>query len=329
MRPSSALLAGVVLILLVPTQGARAQEASLEAGRKAYENSEYATAIALLKAAAAKEPGNGELQLLLTKAYLGAEQIDAAVASGQRAVASNPKNSEYHNWLGQAYGEKADHASMFSAFPLARKTQKEFETAVQLDERNFDAAQNLIEYDCTAPSVVGGGEEKAQPLIQKLLALDASQGHFAAGKCRLQKKDVVAAEAEFVQALESKPQSVDIIQEMADYFANRGAADRVLAAADAAQAAAPEDLRGPFFRAVGWILNSEKLPESEMILRDFIQAVPRRPSYPGLWSAHYWLGQLYEKQKNTAAARGEYEAALKLNAKYKKAQDARKRLGKS
>jgi len=218
---------------------------------------------------------------------------------------------------------------MFSAFPLARKTQKEFETAVQLDEHNFDAAQNLIEYDCTAPSVVGGGEEKAQPLIHKLLALDASQGHFAAGKCRLQKKDVTGAEAEFVKALESKPKSVDTIQEIAAYFANRGAADRVLAAADAAQTAAPEDPCGPFFLAVGWILKAERLPESEKILQNFIQAVPRRPSYPGPWSAHYWLGQLYEKQKNTAAARGEYEAALKLNAKFKKAQDALKHLGKS
>ncbi len=216
---------------------------------------------------------------------------------------------------------------MFSAFPLARKTQKEFQTAVQLDERNFDAVQNLIEYDCTAPSVVGGGEDKAQPLIQKLLALDASQGHFAAGKCRLQKKNVAAAEAEFVKALHSKPKSLDIIQEMAAYFANRGAADRVLEAADAALAAAPDDPRVPFFRAVGWILKAIKLPESEKILRNLTHTVPWRPSYPGLWSVHYWLGQLYEKQQNTAAARVEYETALKLNAKYKKAQDALKHLG--
>jgi len=327
MRSCSALLAGAFLLLFAPTPCLLAQDTSLEAGRKAYENSEYATAIELLKAAAAKEPGNGEIQLLLTKAYLGAQQIDAAVASGEKAVAINPKNSEFHNWLGQAYGEKADHASMFSAPSLARKTQKEFQTAVQLDERNFDAAQNLVEYDCQAPSFVGGGEDKAQPLIQKLLALDASQGHFAAGKCRLQKKDVPAAEAEFVKALESKPKSLDIIQEMAAYFANHGAADRVLQAADAAQAAAPEDPRAPFFRALGWILKGEKLPEAEKILRNFMQVVPRRPSYPELWSAHYWLGQLYEKQKNKAAARGEYEAALKLNAKYKKAQDALKHLG--
>ncbi len=327
MRSRSALLAAVLFVLVAQAPGAQAQEASLEAGRKAYENSEYVTAIEILKAAAAKEPDNGEVQLLLAKAYLGADQFDAAVTSGERAVAINPKNSEYHNWLGQAYGQKADHASMFSAFPLARKTQKEFQTAVQLDERNFDAVQNLIEYDCTAPSVVGGGEDKAQPLIQKLLALDASQGHFAAGKCRLQKKNVAAAEAEFVKALHSKPKSLDIIQEMAAYFANRGAADRVLEAADAALAAAPDDPRVPFFRAVGWILKAIKLPESEKILRNLTHTVPWRPSYPGLWSVHYWLGQLYEKQQNTAAARVEYETALKLNAKYKKAQDALKHLG--
>jgi len=81
-------------------------------------------------------------------------------------VAINPQSSVYHQWLGEAYGQKAAHASMLSAYPLARKTQKEFETAVQLDEHNFDAAQDLVEYDCTAPSIVGGGEDKAQPLIR-------------------------------------------------------------------------------------------------------------------------------------------------------------------
>jgi tetratricopeptide (TPR) repeat protein len=307
----------------------RAQEAPLDAARRAYECTDYAEAIAILDEAAAKEPGNGEIQLLLTKAHIGVEQFNAAEKSGERAVAINPKNSEYHNWLGQAYGGKADHSLVFTAYSLARKTRKEFETAVQLDERNFDAAQHLVEYDCTAPSFVGGGEEKAQPLIQNLLLLDASQGHYAAGNCRRLKKDFAAADAEFIKALESHPKSLDIIEEIAGYFANRGSAERVLSAADAAEAAAPADPRGQFFRAMGWILQAEKLPDAERILLNYIHAVPRHPTYPGPWAAHYWLGQLYEKQKNVAAARGEYGAALKLNAKYKRAQDALKRIGKS
>ena len=329
MRVCRALLAALLLYMVVHAPCGRAQEASLEAGREAYESTDYATAIRILNAAAAKEPNNGEIQLLLTKAYLGAEQFNAAEKSGERAVAIDPKNSEYHNWLGQAYGGKADHSSMFSAYPLARKTRKELATAVQLDERNFDAAQHLVEFDCTAPPFVGGGEEKARPLIQKLLTLDASQGHYAAGNCQRLKKDFAGADAEFMKALESHPKSLDNIEEIAGYFANRGSAGRVLSAADAAEAAAPADPRGQFFRAMGWILQREKLPDAEKIILNYINAVPRHPSYPGPWSAHYWLGQLYEKQENLAAARGEYRAALKLNAKYKKAQDALKQLGKS
>ena len=329
MRVRIAPREGLLLCLLLQAPGGRAEEASLEAGRAAYERTDFAAAIAILNAAAAKEPSNGEIQLLLTKAYLGAEEFNAAEKSGERAVASNPKNSEYHNWLGQAYGEKASHASIFSAYSLARKTRKEFETAVQLDERNFDAAQHLIEFDCSAPSIVGGGEEKAQPLIQKLLALDASEGHFAAGNCRGQKKDFSGADAEFMKALDSRPKSADMIDEIASHFANRGMAGRVLIAADAVEAVAPEDPRGGFYRAVGWILQGEKLQGAEKILQHYIHAVIRRPSYPGLATAHYWLGQLYEKQKNITAARGEYETILKLNAKHKKAQEALKQLGKS
>ncbi len=329
MRVCRALLAALLLSLAVQGIAGIAQEAPLEAARRAYERTDYAEAIAILDAAAAKEPNNGEIQLLLTKAHIAVEQFNAAEKSGERAVAIDPSNSEYHNWLGQAYGGKADHSSLFVAYTLARKTRKEFEIAMQLDDRNLDAAQHLVEYDCTAPSFVGGGEEKARPVIQKLLLIDASQGHYAAGNCRRLKKDFAAADAEFIEALESHPNSLDIIEEIAGYFANRGLPERVLSAADAAEAAAPADPRGRFFRAMAWILLGEKLPDAEKILLNYIQAVPRHPSYPGPWAAHYWLGQLYEKQKNLAAARGEYAAALKLNAKYKRAQDALKRLGKS
>ena len=112
------------------------QSDAFEAGRRAYESSDYAKAAAELQAAAAKEPQNGDIQLLLTKSYLELQERDAAINSAERAVAIDPKSSVYHEWLGRAYGEKADHSSMFSAPGLARKTHREFEIAVQLDEKN-------------------------------------------------------------------------------------------------------------------------------------------------------------------------------------------------
>src|SRR5256885_4153746 len=87
------------------------QEAGLEAGRRAYEASDYAKAIQALQAAAAKDPQSGDVHLLLAKSYLEMEQLDAAIRSAERAVAIDPQISKYHEWLGRAYGEKADKVS--------------------------------------------------------------------------------------------------------------------------------------------------------------------------------------------------------------------------
>lgn len=317
---------GLTLLLAIPS---RAQNSSLDAAKLAYERGEYGKAISLLGPEAEKNTNNGDVYLLLTKSYLHTNQVGAAVKSAEKAVSLNPNNSAYHDWLGQAYGEKASHASMFTAYPLARKTQKEFEIAVSLDDHNFAAAQNLVEYDCTAPSVVGGGEDKAKPVIEKLMGMDPSQAHYAQGNCRLQKKDYDGATAEFLKALESKPRSMDLVNDLATYFALRGDADHLLAAASAGEAISSMDPRVKFFRAVGWILKGEKLNEAETNLRDFLQGPPHNDDYPSFSSAHYWIGRLYESEKNTLGARTEYETALKLNPQYKNAQDALKKLGGS
>src|SRR5580704_186594 len=238
------------------------QETDLDAGRRAYEASDYTKAIQVLQVAAAKNPQNGDVHLLLTKSYLELQERDAAVRSAERAVSLDPQNSLYHEWLGRAYGEKADHASMFSAISLAKKTRKEFETAVQLDGKNFAARQALIEFDCSAPGLVGGGEEKALPQIKELAEIDAAEGHYAAGNCRRQKKDFDAADAEFTKALESKAKSVELIYDIGDYAVRRAQIERLLAVADAGERVNPKDPRGKFYRGVALVLKKEN-PERE------------------------------------------------------------------
>jgi len=318
----------VALLCLFIWQGLNlAQDASLETARSAYDKGDNLKAIEILKGAASKEPTSGEIQLLLTKAYLASDQHDAAVSSAERAVSLDPKNSTYHQWLGEAYGAKADHSSAFSAYSWARKTQREFETAVQLSERNYDAQQDLIEYDCTAPSIVGGGVDKGQALIQKLASLDAAEGHFGEGVCKAVKKDYAAADAEYSKALESKPKTADRIYDIGDYFSQRGQGDKLLEVANAGEALAPKDPRGMYYRGVGCILKGEKYADAEKLLHEYLAAGPFRSSYPNPWDVHYWLGRSQAAQKNTAGARSEYQEALKLNPKYKKAQDALKQLG--
>jgi len=299
---------------------------ALDSARQAFAKGDYNKAIEILKNAAGSDPSNGELYALLSRSHLQLDQYDAAVSAGEKAASLSPNNSEIHRILGEAYGAKADHASMLSAYSFARKTQKEFEAAVQLDPHNFEAMQNLIEYDCAAPGMVGGGEDKAQPLIQKLMSMDAAEGHYAAGNCREQKKDYATADTELAKALESKPKTAKRIYDIGDYFLKRKNAAQVLGVADAGEQLAPQDPRGKFYRATAFILQEQKLSDAEQLLRDYLQTAPMNSDYPRPWTAHYWLGQLEERRKNVSGARAEYQAALKLNGKYKPAQEALKQL---
>ncbi|HKM66909.1 MAG TPA: tetratricopeptide repeat protein [Candidatus Acidoferrum sp.] len=319
------ICAAAICLVLMPG-GVRSDESALETAKHAFEKGDYSRAIEILKSAAASQPNNGDIYVLLTRAYLELNQYDAAVNSGEKAVAIDPKNSDYHRWLGEAYGAKADHASMLSAYSLARKTQKEFDAAAQLDAHNFDAMQDLVEYDCTAPGVVGGGEDKAQPLIQNLMGMDAAEGHYAMGTCEAQKKDYAGADVEFAKALGSKPKTANRIYDIGDYFLQRKNAEKLLGVASAGEELAPQDPRGKFYRGVAFILQGQKTADAEKLLRDYLQTAPMNSNYPRPWVAHYWLGRLAESQKNVAGARSEYQAALKLDAKYKPAQEALKQL---
>src|SRR5216684_1071273 len=251
------------------------QEAGLEAGRQAYETSDYAKAVQVLQAAAAQDPKNADVQLL-----------------------------------------------------LAKKTRKEFESAVQLDEKNFSARQVLIEFDCSAPGLVGGGEEKARPQIKQLAEMDAAEGHYAEGNCRRQKKDFAAADAEFAKALESNPKSAELIYDIGDYAVKRSQADTLLAVAEAGERVAPNEPRGKFYRGVALILRKEDLDESETLLREYLKKAPLRSGYPRPAAVHAWLGRLFENQGKAEEAAKEYESALKLDPKNKMAQEALKRLKK-
>src|SRR5713226_8387477 len=323
---------GYLTILLLASAAMAAasvkQDADLEAGRRAYEASDYLKAIQSLEAAAAKDPQNGDVHLLLAKSFLELREHDAAIRSAEKAVSLDPQNSIYHEWLGRAYGDKADHASWFSAISLAKKTRKEFETAVRLDARNYSARQALIEFDCSAPGLVGGGEEKALPQIKQLAEMDAAEGHYAAGNCRRQKKDFAVTDEEFAKALESNPKSAELIYDIGDYAVKRSQPEWLLAVADTGERVAPGDPRGKFYRGVALVLRLENPEEAERLLREYAKKAPKRSGYPRPAAAHAWLGRLYEEQNKMEEAAKEFESAVKLDPNNKMAQEALKRLKK-
>jgi tetratricopeptide (TPR) repeat protein len=305
---------------------ARAESRALDEAKAAFAAGDYSKAIDILNREAAASPRNPEVQHWLARNYFESEQYERAIPPAEASIAMEPQNSSYHELLGRAYGEKADRCGWFCGLSFAKKARKEFQMAVQLDEQNFSAMQALIEFDCSAPGIAGGGEDKARPEIDKLSALDAAEGRYAAGNCRRQKKDFEAADAEFRKALALHPKSGDLIYDIGDHYMKRGQLEQLEVVIKEGERAAPGDPRGNFFRAVAFTLGKENYGDAAKIFRNYLASAPKRNNYPSKAMAHYWLGRIQENQNDAASAKKEYQEALKIEPKNRFAGEALKRL---
>jgi tetratricopeptide (TPR) repeat protein len=305
---------------------ARAQSKVPTDAKKAFAAGDYSKAIAILNHEAASSPRDAEVQYLLARSYYEEEQFDQSIHAAETAVALDQKSSAYHELLGHVYGEKADRSGWLSGLSLAKKARKEFETAVHLDEHNFSAMQALIEFDCSAPGIAGGGEDKARPEIARVSALDAAEGHYAEGNCRRHKKDLAAADAEFRKALALHPKSTDMIYDIGDHYMKHNAPDALRIVVQEGERAAPSDPRTNFYRAVAYTQEKKNQAEAAKLFREYIASTPKRDDYPSKGTAHYWLGRIQENQNDVNSAKKEYQEALNLEPKNRLANDALKRL---
>jgi tetratricopeptide (TPR) repeat protein len=325
--PSKRIMAAFILwVIGICGPIAPAQSEVPEEAINAFASGDYSRAIEILNRAASADPGDAAVEHLLARCYFEDEQYDRAIHAAESSISLEPKNSAYHEQLGRAYGEKADRSGWLSGLSLAKKARREFLSAVQLDERNFSAMQALIEFDCSAPGIAGGGEDKARPEIEKLSSLDAAEGRYAAGNCRRQKKDLAAADAEFRKALGLHPKSADLIYDIGDYYMKHEQPEGLQLVIAEGERTAPSDPRGNFFRAVKFTLEKQSLPDATRRLQAYVANAPKRNNFPSKAMAHYWLGRIQEEQKDAASAKKEYQEALNLEPKNRFANEALKRL---
>src|SRR5271154_4361955 len=125
----------------------------------------------------AAQPGDAEAHQLLCRIYYSQEIADKAIHECQLAVSNAPDSSDNQMWLGRAYGLKASHANPLAALKLAIKVRIAFERAVELDPENIRAMSDLGEYYVEAPSLIGGGLDKAQALASRMQPHFPSQAH--------------------------------------------------------------------------------------------------------------------------------------------------------
>jgi tetratricopeptide (TPR) repeat protein len=260
------------------------------------------------------------------RAAVSRGDLDAAVDLFEKAAAQNPNSAEAHYYLGGAYAGKAQQANPFSAMSLAGKTKDEFEKAVALNPKWVEARFALMEFYALAPGIIGGSFDKASAQAAEIKKLDPLQGHRASAIIFSEQKKPELAKKEYLDAIQEQPGSPKPHQYLGQFLANTE--KNYTAAFNEFETAVKLD--ASYIPALYWIgrtagVSGTNFARGEEALKKYVTTTPKEGE-PPMANAHYWLGQIYEKQNRKAEAKREYEIAVKLNPGLTQASEALKRV---
>lgn len=281
-------------------------------------------AMAQLRQRLSRSDNDAEAHNLLSRALLSLGHTDDAVKEGERAVALAPNNAEYHLWLGRAYGQKAEKASFLTAAGYAKKVKAEFERAVELQPNNLDARSDLFEYYLEAPSIVGGGKDKARAMADEIAKRDAAQGHWLNARIAEKDKNFTLAEQEYKAAIAGDGRA-DRWLNLASFYRRQNRLQEMEMAINKAVSSQRKQSNVLFDAASLLYRAGMSLPQAATLMGKYIAGKEKTEEAPA-FQAHYVLGQILEKQGDKAGAAKEYEASLSLASNYGPAKEALRRV---
>ena len=269
-------------------------------------------------------PRNARAYADLCRVYGSVEDYDNAIQYCERAAQLEPNVSEYHLWLGRAYGDKAEHSGPFSAIGWAKKAGAEFERAVQLAPNNISARSDLVEFYREAPGMVGGGLDKARRVAEETAKIDPLAATLMRTQFAMKDKDYATAESEAKRAVQASEGSARYLLELARVYGKQkhwsDFENTIARAVDSKQKKTIDD----FDAADMLVSHGRNLNGAIELLHSYLTG-PMDEEGPA-FRAYYLIGRAYEKQgKKTEAAKA-YQSALQLAKGYRTAQDALRRV---
>jgi tetratricopeptide (TPR) repeat protein len=190
----------------------------------------------------------------------------------QIATELRPTSSEYMDWLGRAFGKRAETSNPLMAPGLASKARVAFERAVELDSGNADSLSDLFDYYLEAPGFLGGGYDKAMNIAERTAKLDPSQGYFEKAKLAQKRKEFQAAEDHLRQAVSIAPQGLGHLLALGSFLANQGRNKESDAVFLEAQTKHPNSPQVWFAWATVLVKQKRDLPQAKSMLEKYMQA---------------------------------------------------------
>lgn len=142
-------------------------------------------------------------------------QLDASVATAERAVLAADESSAAHAQLLNALGAKlaSNRTGSFEKLSVTRRFRREADRTLQLDPRNLYAHEALARFYWYAPAMAGGSRAKSRQWLDKLVQLDAARGYALKAELDAtdsdKAKSLVAVRADWMYAVEANPKSYE------------------------------------------------------------------------------------------------------------------------
>ena len=325
------------------------------------ENGHFNRASTLIEQRLKSNPKDARAHYLLGKVKQNAEDLDDAIKHVEEAVLLEPNNAEYHSYLSQVLGRKAQRAPVFKKFGLGKKCKSETERALQLDPAHLEANITLMLFLDQAPGFVGGDKERAKSMPDQLAKLDPAKGALLRAHFEYESHQPEKAIEHYRRAIELSPKDFHARIRIAGLLIN-GKPRRLEEAQKHASAAkqlrpthitprsqlalihafnenyaemeaelteaekvVPDDLSPYWSVARVLVDNGKELGRAETYIKKYLAARPEIGAPPHAL-AHWQLGLVYEKLGRKSDAIAQLEKSVALKRDFEPAQKDLKRL---
>jgi tetratricopeptide (TPR) repeat protein len=319
------LLAACLAEIAATPASAQIPAATLTQANAALQDGEADKALTLLTPLPDTGQGAAEAQNLLCRVRFTLAQWDPAAKACEQAVHLDGQNSNYHMWLGRALGEKAGHASFFSAYGLGKRVRAEFEEAARLDPHNGPALSDLGDFYNEAPGIVGGGSDKAASIANQLDKVDPARAAELRARIAEKNQDYETAERQFRQAISVSTHPASQWTVLASFFRRRQRWSDVDTAIQNCVSAAAHDKHSgvALYDGAGVLIESHRNPAlAAKMLEDYLAGSSKTEEAPA-FIAHIRLGRLKQQLGDAAGAQREFAAAAAMAHEYNPAQDSK------
>ena len=242
---------------------------NLDEAERLYHRTAYREALRLLEAAPQKTAAVYEV---MGKCFYGLEDYKNASESLEKAVAADPRNPKGWDWLGKAYGKRAEISSFLTAPSYASKARKAFERALELDPQNRETIDDLFDYFLNAPGFLGGGLDKAANLSERIRDRDPAKYHAMKARLAEKRKEFSQAEQFWRQAAQLAPAQAGRLADLAKFLARRGRFSESEDAFDRAGKMAPDDPELKFERAKIYIASKRNRDQARRLLEEYLKS---------------------------------------------------------